>query len=114
MFCFLLNRDIAENQGVFVVRCNNLGPVDRGSDAGASNAVDLTKMNPALAQPSGKSGIMTTNLRHLINTRVVITKGSFKGLIGIIKDMYGEKARVELQTNNRVVDQNVAHLKRKE
>jgi transcription elongation factor SPT5 len=71
-------------------------------------------MNPALSQPTAKSGITTANLRHLINTRVVITKGSFKGLIGIIKDMNGDKARVELQTNNRVVDQNVAHLKRKE
>jgi transcription elongation factor SPT5 len=114
IFAFLHSREITENQGVFVVRCNNLGPVDPRSDASASTSLDLSKMNPALGRPAPKSGVVMSNLRHLINTRVVITKGSYKGLIGIIKDMSGEKARVELATNNRVVDQLVTNLKRKE
>ncbi len=67
-----------------------------------------------MSQPIPKSGIVTANLRHLINTRVVITKGTQKGLIGIIKDMNGEKARIELIASNKVVDQPIANLKRKE
>lgn len=114
IYCWLHSREITESQGVFVVRCNNLGSVDPRSDAGTSAALDLTRMNPAMSQPIPKSGIVTANLRHLINTRVVITKGTQKGLIGIIKDMNGEKARIELIASNKVVDQPIANLKRKE
>lgn len=82
---------------------------------------DLGKLNPALQQqlPMGGASLMpppatTVNRGRLINTLVVIVKGTHKGLMGVIKDILGEDARVELATNNRVVSINMMSLKRKE
>lgn len=54
------------------------------------------------------------NKNRLINTPVVIIKGTQKGLMGIIKDVQGEKARVEMASNNKVLTIDLTSLKRKE
>ena len=54
------------------------------------------------------------NKNRLVNTLVVVVKGTSKGLMGIIKDVQGANARVELATNNKTLTINMASLKRKE
>lgn len=83
-----------------------------------SGTPDLSKMNPAIggAAPVGGfvgSGAMGRGPRdRLIGVRVVITLGTFKGYIGIIKDMNGTTARVELNTSNKVISIHKDKLRR--
>lgn len=91
---------MAENGGIFVTRSKNLEPLDSRPTAGP----DLTKQDPSLNQHLPQYvGKQAGNYRHLINTKVVIIKGTNKGIRGLIKDTTGDKARVELETNNKVV-----------
>jgi transcription elongation factor SPT5 len=115
LFVFLFNRELTENHGVFVARGSSLIPVTPKA------ANDLAKMNPALnAQlPFGGASLMPPpaagpNRSRLINTLVVIVKGTSKGLMGVIKDVVGDSARVELATNNKTLLISMASLKRKE
>lgn len=105
-----------ENNGVFVVRSKNIGPIDERMTA-KSSGPDYTKQDPSLnlgLQPYQAPNQATTNLRHLINTSVVVVKGTKKGLQGIIKDTQGENARVELKTDNKVITVPITSLKKKE
>ena len=113
---FLQNRELSENGGVFVARAAALVSVTPKS---ATN--DLTKMNPALQQqlPYGGASLMpppstTINKGKIVNTLVVVVKGTRKGLMGVIKDVLGDSARVELATNNKLELISMASLKRKE
>lgn len=54
------------------------------------------------------------NTNRLVNTPVVVVKGTQKGLMGVIKDVQGEKARVEMASNNKVLTLDLTSLKRKE
>lgn len=54
------------------------------------------------------------NKNRLVNTLVVVVKGTQKGLMGVIKDIQGEKARVEMATNNKILTLDLTSLKRKE
>jgi transcription elongation factor SPT5 len=82
---------------------------------------DLGKINPMLNQqlPNGGASLMpppttTINKGRLLNTLVVVVKGTNKGLMGVIKDVLGENARVELATNNKMLTIHTSSLKRKE
>ncbi|KAJ9107768.1 hypothetical protein QFC20_003713 [Naganishia adeliensis] len=100
LYVFLYSKDHAENGGIFVTRSKNLEPLDTRPTAGP----DLTKQDPSLNQHLPQYvGKQAGNYRHLINTKVVIIKGTNKGIRGLIKDTTGDKARVELETNNKVV-----------
>jgi transcription elongation factor SPT5 len=116
LFIFLYNRDMPENNGVFVARAQGLIFVTPKSATS-----DLGKLNPALqAQlPYGGASLMpppaaTVNKNRLLNTLVVVIKGTNKGLMGVIKDVLGQNARVELATNNRTLTIDMNMLKRKE
>jgi transcription elongation factor SPT5 len=116
LFVFLHNREYPENNGVFVARSTALVSVTP-----KSVSADLTKMNPALnAQlPLGGASLMgppqSVGNRRIINTPVVVTRGSSKGLLGTIKDVVGaDKARVELQTSNKTITVLTTWLKRKD
>jgi transcription elongation factor SPT5 len=116
LFVFLHNRELTENNGVFVARAASLVSVTPRTATG-----DLTKLNPALQQqlPFGGASLMAPpqtniNKNKLINTLVVVTKGTSKGLMGIIKDVMGDNARVELATNNKTLTIVMTSLKRKE
>ena len=105
-----------ENNGVFIARAQALVFVTPKS---VTN--DLTKLNPALqAQlPYGGASLMLPpstmpNKNRLLNTLVVVVKGTNKGLMGVIKDILGQDARVELATNNKTLTLNLGFLKRKE
>ncbi|ORY31230.1 hypothetical protein BCR39DRAFT_465969 [Naematelia encephala] len=112
LFVFLHNREIAENNGVFVARAGSLVSVTPKS---AVN--DLSKLNPALN--AAYSAVMPpppmdVNRGRLVNTLVVVTKGTQKGLVGVIRDVLGTNARVELTTNNKLITIPMTSLKRKD
>lgn len=116
LFVFLHNREYTENNGVFVARSTALVSVTP-----KSASADLTKMNPALnAQlPMGGASLMppppTVGNRRIINTPIVVTRGTYKGLLGTIKDVVGsDQARVELATNNKTITVKTEFLKRKD
>lgn len=78
-------------------------------------------MHPSLqgALPGGGASLMAPpqvvpNKSRLVNELVVVVKGTHKGLMGIIKDVQGEKARVEMATNNKVLTLDLTSLKKKE
>lgn len=77
---------------------------------------DLSKQNPALQQqmPVMAPPQIMPNRTRVVNTLVVVVKGTHKGLMGVIKDVQGEKARVEMATNNKVLTIDLTSLKRKE
>ena len=115
LFVFLHNREMSENNGVFVARSSHLIPIT------PRTTVDLTRMNPAAiaALPNGGASLVpqqavNPNKHRLINTLVVIVKGTSKGLVGVIKDLVGDEARVELATNNKTLTISLQSLKRKE
>lgn len=115
IFVFLYNRELTENYGVFVARGANLAFVTPKS------VNDPSKLDPRIqAQlPYGGASLMappptTQNKNRLLNTLVVVVKGTNKGLMGVIKDVIGSNARVELATNNKTLTIDLKMLKRKE
>jgi len=106
-FAFLHNRDITENGGVFVTRCRSLASLAPKSNVLMKPGADLSKMNPALAAPSGGmvgSGAMGRGPRDRhIGLTVTVVKGPHKGYVGTIKDTNGQIARVELRTGNKLI-----------
>jgi transcription elongation factor SPT5 len=106
-FAFLHNRDIIENGGVFVTRARSLASLAPKGNLAKAGGVDLSKMNPFLAAPTGGmvgSGNMGRGPRdRLIGVAVMVIKGAHKGYAGTIKDTNGPIARVELQTGNKII-----------
>ncbi|RJE24222.1 hypothetical protein PHISCL_03432 [Aspergillus sclerotialis] len=102
-FLFLHNKAQAENSGITVVRTTNVVTVS--AKGGRSSGPDLSKMNPALR--GGPGGGMPPPRRfgrdRMIDKTVMVRKGPFKGLVGIVKDATDEQARVELHSKNKLV-----------
>lgn len=107
VYLFLLNRQQVENSGVFVVR--NSAVLTVAAKGGRATGPDLTKMNPALGRGPGASaaGAMppprTFGRDRLIGKTVIIRKGPWKGLLGIVKDTTENQARIELHTKNKII-----------
>lgn len=104
-FLFLHNKAQAENSGITVVRTTNVVTVS--AKGGRSTGPDLTKMNPALMSRGGPSGMMgppkSFGRDRMIGKTVMVRKGPFKGLVGIVKDAGDVQARVELHSKNKLV-----------
>lgn len=87
------------------------------SNANKLAGVDTTKQNPNLVTPTGGmvgSGAMGRGPRdRLIGVIVSVVKGGNKGLVGTIKDMNGQMARVELNANNKIITIDRTNLKRR-
>lgn len=115
LFVFLYNRDIAVNEGVFVVSPRTL--ISAASKT-ARVETDLTKLNPELGKlaPAGSGvALQTRRFRDpLTDLAVVIVRGINKSRVGIIKDVNGEICRVELQSSNQTVTVNKSALLKKE
>ena len=65
-------------------------------------------MNPALSGGAVTGGMVGSGMGHgmrdrLIGVIVTVVKGPQKGYVGTIKDTNGPNARVELNTNNKVI-----------
>lgn len=102
-FLFLHNKTQAEDAGIIVVRATNVVTVS--AKGGRATGPDLSKMNPALNRNG--MGSMPPPKRfgrdRLIEKTVLVRKGPFKGLVGIVKDAGDEQARVELHSKNKLV-----------
>lgn len=65
-------------------------------------------MNPvfaaAVVPTAASAGTFRGPKDPLVGVHVVIVKGINKSLIGTIKDINGDKARVELQSGNKTID----------
>ena len=106
-FAFLHNRDILENGGVFVTRCRSLASLAPKGNL-VKPGMDLAKMNPTAAGGAQGgmvgSGAMGRGPRDRdIGAIITVVKGNLKGYIGVIKDINGTLARVELNTGNKVI-----------
>ncbi|KAN0111674.1 hypothetical protein V8E52_008235 [Russula decolorans] len=106
-FAFLHNREIIENGGVFVTRARSLVSLAPKGNI-VRPGTDLSKMNPALSGGATTGGMVGSGMGRgmrdrLIGVTVTVVKGSQKGYVGTIKDTNGPTARVELNTNNKVI-----------
>lgn len=105
-FLFIHNKAQAENAGISVVRTTNVVTVS--ARGGRPTGPDLSKMNPALAMqvPGGGAAAMPPPQRgrdRLIGKTVLVRKGRYKGLIGVVRDADDSTAQVELYTSNKPV-----------
>ena len=111
-YLFLHNREQTENSGIFVARATNVATVaakgGRVTQA-ASRGLDLSRMNPALQRNVGASGngVMPPPKSYgrdkAIGQTVTISRGGFKGYLGIVKDTTDTTARVELHTKSQTI-----------
>jgi len=106
-FLFLHNKAQAENAGIIVVRTTNVLTVS--AKGGRSTGPDLTKMNPAL-MGNGMAGAgrgmpppKSFGRDRMLGKTVLVRKGPFKGLVGIVKDSTDVQARVELHSKSKLV-----------
>lgn len=106
MFAFLHNRDIVENGGVFVAYAKSLGSVAPRT-VNSKFSGDLTKMNPDMNAPSagmtGTTPMVSRGREVALGLNVIVIKGNHKGYKGIIKDLNGPLARIELHTRMRTI-----------
>lgn len=106
-FLFLHNKAQAENAGIIVVRTTNVLTVS--AKGGRSTGPDLSKMNPALMRNGmgGGGGAMpppkSFGRDRMLGKTVLVRKGPFKGLVGIVKDSTDTQARVELHSKSKLV-----------
>ena len=119
-YAFLFNREIHENEGVFVTRTRSLASLAPKGTA-PKPGLNLGVMNPALSGGAGsqqQGGMVGSQAfrgprDYLVGVNVIVAKGPQKGLVGIVKDTNGQMARVELQVGNRVITIDKQKLKRK-
>ncbi|KAK4055816.1 transcription elongation factor spt5 [Microbotryomycetes sp. JL221] len=108
-FAFLHNREIAENGGCFVSYARNLvstAPKGKVRPNTTMNPDRLASQPPPPVLPSGPG-----RRDGRIDRRVAIIHGLNKGMTGIIKDVVGTDARVELHARNKVLTIGLNHLK---
>ena len=111
-YVFLHSHDYSRDSGVFVLRAANVNTVAaKGGRVNATSGPDLATMNPAMKRlPNGPDGRMgpppppkVFGRDKAIGQTVVIRKGVYKGLLGIVKDTTDVAARVELHTKSKIV-----------
>jgi len=105
-FLYVINRDVAENAGVFVVRSTNVTTMAAKSGRAQAAGPDLSKMNPTMINGANGAAMApprTLGRDKMIGKTVVIKKGPYKGLLGIVKDTVGDEARIELHTKNKIM-----------
>lgn len=108
-YVFLHTHATNENAGVFVTKASMVNTIAAkgGRVNAAASGPDLTTMNPALK--IHKNGTENKPLAkafgrdRAINQTVIIKKGAYKGLLGIVKDTTDTHARVELHTKNKTI-----------
>ncbi|GAA5888624.1 hypothetical protein JCM6882_009024 [Rhodosporidiobolus microsporus] len=112
MYAFLHSRDIVENGGVFVCYARNLestAPRANKPKMGTGMNPDRMGMAP-VPQPQVQTGV-SFRPDGRINRRIAVTQGTYKGHAGIIKDVTGNQARVELHSVRKVITVDIAKLK---
>lgn len=108
-YIFLHSHATAENAGVFVTRASNVNTIAAkgGRVTGANSGPDLSSMNPAMKRnPAANSNMQppkSFGRDPAMGQTVTVKKGSYKGLLGIVKDTTDTHARVELHTKNKII-----------
>lgn len=101
---FIRSKTITENAGVFVVNPMNVEAVASKENL-MSSALDLSKINPNIASKMGPP--QTTQQTRLVGRDVALNKtvrirsAGYKGQLGIVKDVNGDKATIELHSKNK-------------
>ncbi|KAI6781285.1 transcription initiation protein spt5 [Emericellopsis cladophorae] len=115
-YVFLHTNETTENSGVFVTKASVVNTIAAkgGRLNNASAGPDLTQMNPALRRNTNeqpqKPVQKSFGKDRLIDQTVVVKKGSYKGLLGIVKDTTDTHARVELHTKSKIITVDKNHL----
>lgn len=110
-YVFLHTNDNNENAGVFVTKSSLVNTIAAkgGRVNAASTGPDLSAMNPALkihkngAENKPIAPVKMFGRDKAINMTVIIKKGAYKGLLGIVKDSTDTHCRVELHTKSKTV-----------
>lgn len=116
MFAFLHSRDITENGGVFVAYARNLestAPRPNKPSVGMGMNPDRLSMmggGPGVPKVQVATGVQMGR-DHRINRRVAVTRGTYKGNQGVIKDVTGNTARVELHSISKIITVDLDKLK---
>lgn len=105
---FVVSKKIVENAGVFVINSSNIDAV-ASKDNLLHTQMNLSKMNPEVMSrmrpPS--MGVAQLNSQPRMGREVAIGKtvrirsAGYKGQLGIVKDVNGDKATVELHSKNK-------------
>lgn len=103
---FIVSKKITENAGVFVVNPMNVEAVaSKDNTLSGLNTLDLTKMNPDVVskmrppQPMNQQGGMGRDVA--LGKTVRIRAAGYKGQLGIVRDVNGDKATIELHSKSK-------------
>lgn len=109
-YIFLHTYENTANAGVFVTKASLVNTIAaKGGRVSGAGGPDLNEMNPALkrhqngAENSKPPPKQTFGRDKAIDQSVIIRKGAYKGLLGIVKDTTETHARVELHTKGKIV-----------
>lgn len=110
-YVFLHTNDSKENAGVFVTKASMVNTIAAkgGRVTASASGPDLNAMNPALkihkngTENKQQQPIKSFGRDKAIEQTVIIRKGPYKGLLGIVKDTTDTHARIELHTKNKIV-----------
>ncbi|GAA6025059.1 hypothetical protein JCM8202_002076 [Rhodotorula sphaerocarpa] len=119
MYAFLHSRDLKENGGVFVAYARNLESTAPRPNKPAVGMGMSMGMNPERAAAMAGGAVPNVQVAtgvqmgrdHRINRRVAVTRGEHKGHQGIIKDVSGANARVELHSKPKIITVSLDKLK---
>jgi transcription elongation factor SPT5 len=110
MFAFLYNRKIVENGGVFVAYARSLtSTAPKGNKAKPGSGLNPDRFGVTPTPQAQTSVSFRPDGR--IHRKVSVTRGAYKGYAGVIKDVTGGQARVELHTNSKVITIGLEYLK---
>lgn len=110
-YVFLHTNDTTENAGIFVTKAGIVNTVAAkgGRVNAAASGPDLDAMNPAMklhkngAENKGAQPVKSFGKDRAIDQTVIVRKGAYKGLLGIVKDTTDTHARVELHTKGKTI-----------
>ncbi|CAB4256350.1 similar to Saccharomyces cerevisiae YML010W SPT5 Protein involved in regulating Pol I and Pol II transcription and pre-mRNA processing [Maudiozyma barnettii] len=103
---FVMSKKIIENAGVFVLNTSNIEAV-ASKDNMIGNKMDLSRMNPDIISKMGPPSAMTPRPQAgparevAVGKTVRIRSAGYKGQLGIVKDVNGDKATIELHSKNK-------------
>ena len=103
---FVMSKKIIENAGVFVLNTSNIEAV-ASKDNMLGNKLDLSRMNPDIISKMGPPSAMAPRPQAgparevAIGKTVRIRSAGYKGQLGIVKDVNGDKATIELHSKNK-------------
>lgn len=104
---FVVSKKIIENAGVFVLNTSNIEAVASKGNM-LNNSLDLSKLNPDIISKMGPPSSAIPRPQQngparevAIGKTVRIRSAGYKGQLGIVKDVNGDKATIELHSKNK-------------